>query len=59
MQFAFFFYPDGIQKLFWKIIAFVESGNDANSRGWGWGDHILCVNMTQCVRKSISDSPLN
>ena len=26
--------------------------------GGGWG-HVLCVIMTQCIRKSISDSPLN
>ena len=33
-----------------------NSGNDANGRGWG--DHLVCVIITHCVRKSICDSPL-
>ena len=34
-----------------------NSGNDANGRGWG--DHLVCVIITHCVRKSICDSPPN
>ena len=34
-----------------------KSGNYANSRDWG--GHALCVIMTQCLRKSIYDSPLS
>ena len=34
-----------------------KSGNNTNSRGWR--GHVLWVIMTQCVRKSISDSPLS
>ena len=33
-----------------------KSGNEANNKGWGI--IFFCVIMTQCVRKSISDSPL-
>ena len=57
LQFAFF--PQIHSKLFfWKTINFVENLEMTQIAGGG-GDHILCVIMTQCVRKSIYDSPLN
>ena len=34
-----------------------KSGNDVNSKGLGL--YIISVIMTQCLRKSICDSPLN
>ena len=62
MQFTFF-YPKDIQTFFLKTIDFVENleitqtamGGGGGGRG---GGHVLCIIMTQCVRKSICDSPL-
>ena len=61
MQFAFF-YLKNIQKVFWKTIDFVENleiAQIAGGGGGGAGGHLLCVLMTQWVRKSICDSPLS
>ena len=48
-------YPKTIQKYFWKTIDFVK--NLEMTQIAGGGAHVLCVLMTQCVRKSICDSP--
>ena len=59
MQFAFFYSKD-IQKFFWNAIDFVEDlemTQIARGARRGWG-HVLCVIMTQCVRKLICDSDL-
>ena len=57
MQFAFF-----IQKtfkvFFGKLSVLSKTENGANSRVRGVRDQVLSVNMTQCVGKSICDSPI-
>ena len=46
-----------IPNIFSKIYRFCrKSGNDANNSDRG--SHVICVIMTQCVRKSICDSVL-
>ena len=55
MQFAYL-YPKDIQKRFWKTISFVK--NLEMTQIAGGGGHVLCAIVTQCVRKSICDSPL-
>ena len=62
MQFAFF-YPKDIQNFSWKTLDFVKNLEMTQIAGGWWGggegvSHALCVIMTQCVRKSIYDSPL-
>ena len=52
MQFAFF-----ILKIFKNLLLSTLKGNDADSRGEAWG-LVLCVSMTQCIRKLICDSSL-
>ena len=56
MQFAFFYRKD-IENFFWKTIDFVE--NLGITQIAGGGGHVLCVVMTQCVRRSVCDSPLS
>ena len=52
-----FFCCQGQFKYFLENYRFCQkSGNDAYSRGWG--NHVVCVIMRYCVRKSICDSPL-
>ena len=57
IQFAFF-YSEDIQKSFSaNCRSRQKSGNHTNSKGEG-GSNVLCVIMTQCILKLISDSPL-
>ena len=57
IQFAFFIIKTF--KIFLKNHRFCQkSGNDANSKEWGDHGHGPCVIMTQCVQKSICDSPV-
>ena len=57
MQFAFF-YPKNIFKLFWKISLVFAENLEMTQIAGGGGGQVLYVIMTQCVRKSICDSPL-
>ena len=58
MQYAFI-YPKNIQKLYRRITDFAENREiTLIVRGGRGGGHVLCVTMTQCVRKSTCDSPI-
>ena len=61
MQFAFFYPKDIIFFFFWKIINFVENLEMTQiARGQGKrGGYVLCIIITQCVRKSSAHSCKN